>query len=390
MLAAVVCAKLTPHHAVRLRALARAGEESGDRVAAIEVADFQRDYRWPETTGAPGAFERITLFPGSDYWSRSYREVHRALTRTLGRLSPDVVVLPGWAFQESWAGLLWAARRGVPRVLISDSQPIDNPRRFWRVWLKRRIVRQFQAALAGGRPHVRYLAELGLAAEQCFTGCDVVDNEFYAAVRRPPPPAGVPATLVSCLRFLPVKNIFGVLNALSPPGQPWNWLLAGYGPLEGEIRRRIRRLGLESRVTLAGAVPHFDTPRVYAQGHVYLQPSLSEPWGLAVNEAMASGLPLLVSNRCGCREDLLKDGENGFLFDPSEPGALERALGRMWLARERWPEMGQASRNMVAPWGPERYARNLWRACQAARASSAAGLGARSWAKALDLVCRHV
>jgi glycosyltransferase involved in cell wall biosynthesis len=113
-------------------------------------------------------------------------------------------------------------------------------------------------------------------------------------------------------------------------------------------------------------VDYFQLPELYARVDAYLQPSLSEPWGLAVNEAMASGLPVVVSNRCGCHEDLVQEGINGFTFDPSSPRGLVQALQRLWESRERWVEMGQASRAIIAQWGLDLFARNLWRACDIA------------------------
>jgi glycosyltransferase involved in cell wall biosynthesis len=113
-------------------------------------------------------------------------------------------------------------------------------------------------------------------------------------------------------------------------------------------------------------VHYFDLPRLYASADAYLQPSLSESWGLAVNEAMASGLPVVVSGRCGCHEDLVQEEVNGFVFDPERPEDLSRALERLWAARDRWQKMGEASRDIIARWGLNLFARNFWRACELA------------------------
>jgi glycosyltransferase involved in cell wall biosynthesis len=81
---------------------------------------------------------------------------------------------------------------------------------------------------------------------------------------------------------------------------------------------------------------------------------------------MASGLPVVVSNRCGCREDLVREGVNGYTFDPFSEESLAEVLNRMLARRCDWPEMGRASRDIIASWGLDRFAQNFWRACEAA------------------------
>jgi glycosyltransferase involved in cell wall biosynthesis len=147
----------------------------------------------------------------------------------------------------------------------------------------------------------------------------------------------------------------------------WVWSIAGHGPLRAKIEESIVQLGLQDRVELLGHVPYQKLPALYRAADLYLQPSVSEPWGLAVNEAMACALPVIVSDRCGCREDLVRDGENGFLFDPLDPESLRRVLARVREVRDRWPSMGLASRRIVAAWGLDLYTRNFWQSCRAAR-----------------------
>ena len=102
-------------------------------------------------------------------------------------------------------------------------------------------------------------------------------------------------------------------------------------------------------------------PDFYAGLDLYWQPSFSEPWGLVVNEAMASGLPVLVSDRCGCARDLVKTG-NGWIHDLSESSmqaSLEAALSRS----QDWPRMGAASREVINDWDVDRFAQGLMQAC---------------------------
>jgi glycosyltransferase involved in cell wall biosynthesis len=173
--------------------------------------------------------------------------------------------------------------------------------------------------------------------------------------------------LLSCLRLIPRKNILRVLEWLATEPVGWRWTIAGDGPQRALIERRIDELGLSSRVKLLGHVDHLELPDLYARFHAYLQPSSEgETWGLAVNEAMASGLPVIVSTKCGCHEDLVKLSINGYLFDPFSASSFKAASDRFVAERHRWEEMGRASVSIVSDWDLGLYARSFWSAARIA------------------------
>jgi glycosyltransferase involved in cell wall biosynthesis len=91
-----------------------------------------------------------------------------------------------------------------------------------------------------------------------------------------------------------------------------------------------------------------------------------EQWGLVVNEAMASGLPVLVSNRCGCARDLVKSGVNGFTFDPFNVEQLSELMRDLSLPGFDLAAMGQASQKIISEWGLGRFADGLAQAVSVA------------------------
>ncbi len=97
----------------------------------------------------------------------------------------------------------------------------------------------------------------------------------------------------------------------------------------------------------------------YALASVFVHPSTSEQWGLVVNEAMASGLPVIVSDRCGCAEDLVRPGVNGCTFAPQDSTALAGLMRRMSDGSRDLRAMGQASRDIIARWSPELFAESI-------------------------------
>jgi len=358
--AALVQATFAPFHFARLERAIVERRSSYDALG-VEIASTQSDYYWsrPRSEGTIR-----TLFADRDYWSVSPRAIAKSLSAELDRWGTDVVVLPGWGFKESIAGLSWAMLRGRAAVLLSDSAPVGGNQ--IRTLARRWVISNFDAAFVGGSKHRRFILDMGMQSDRVFTGCDVVDNEFFgAAERRARGPQHRPV-LCSVTRMIPVKNIPAVLQVLASEAPEWEWIIAGDGPERTEIERRIQVLGLSGRVHLLGHIRYEDLPAVYARADVYLQPSLSDTWGLAVNEAMASGLPVVVSTGAGCSADLVRDEVNGFVFDPGRPGDLAASLRRAIRSRNRWPSMGAASSEIIADWGLARFANGFWQACEVA------------------------
>jgi len=144
-------------------------------------------------------------------------------------------------------------------------------------------------------------------------------------------------------------------------------VLLGDGPLRSSINNQLSTLNLQNHVPLPGFKQYPELPVYYGLASAFIHASTTEQWGLVVNEAMASGLPVLVSNRCGYAIDLVQDGRNGFTFDPYDVEALAQLMLRLTeTPKHRLAEMGDASREVIANWGPVRFPDGLARAIQAA------------------------
>ncbi len=141
---------------------------------------------------------------------------------------------------------------------------------------------------------------------------------------------------------------------------PWDLVILGDGELRPQLEGKIRELGLEGCVHLPGFKQYEELPQFYSLASAFLHPSTTEQWGLVVNEAMAAGLPVALSSRCGCAADLLDDGVNGFVLDPTNPSTWTKAMITFThLPFEQLSRMGEASQNKIARWGPDRFADGL-------------------------------
>ena len=103
-----------------------------------------------------------------------------------------------------------------------------------------------------------------------------------------------------------------------------------------------------------------ELPPLYAFAGCFVLPSTREPWGLVVNEAMACGLPVLVSERCGCAEDLVVAESNGFTFNPSRALELTHYLHQIsGLTSVQRTLMGKASARIIRNYSPANFGREI-------------------------------
>ena len=138
-------------------------------------------------------------------------------------------------------------------------------------------------------------------------------------------------------------------------------------PLRSDLCRLISDLRLDACVHLPGFKQYPELPAYYGLASAFIHASTTEQWGLVVNEAMASGLPVLVSNRCGCARDLVQEGVNGFTFDPYNVEQMAELMLKISTFQDvSLSAFGDASRAIIIKWGPERFASGLKSALECA------------------------
>ncbi|MCI0749608.1 MAG: glycosyltransferase [Nevskiales bacterium] len=334
----------------------------------IESERFRRiPVRWPDTVGPKGRT------PIADLQER--------IRRGLGQVQPDVVVSLGWSGRRELSGLQWCLANGVPAVFTSDSNGHDFQRQGWREAIKARVVRLYSVAWAAGTTAAAYLAALKMPADRMVIGpVDTIDVAHFSggadrarqqlqAVRRR---LGLPADyFFASSRFAPEKNLQNLLRAFRQYREKagagaWSLVLAGDGPLKPDVQRWVAELGMQDSVLLPGWVSFDGLPDYYGLAGAFVHASTREPWGVVVNEALSAGLPVLVSKPCGSAPDLVREGRNGFTFDPRRPQELAGLMGRLAHGDCNRVAMGQVSRGIIQGWTPDRYAESLARVVETA------------------------
>jgi 1,2-diacylglycerol 3-alpha-glucosyltransferase len=371
---AILFDRLGPYHHARCVA---AGSRCS--LTAIELSALDDTYAWSRVDRAPD-FARLTLFE-QDVGRRRKSEVRRSVHHALAAADPEVVAIPGWSDSGALSALLWCRQNGRPAVLMSDSGRRDEVRRRAREATKRRVVRLFSSAVVAGAPHREYACDLGLRAATVFDGYDVVDNAHFERGARHARASdegwrrrlGLPKRFfLASSRFVAKKNLFRLLDAYAGyrrriGADAWHLVLLGDGELRAEVESRIGQADLAGDVMLPGFRQYDELPAYYGLASAFVHASTTEQWGLVVNEAMAAGLPVILSECCGCAPDLVREGVNGFTFDPYDVDALAGLMHRVAaMTDEQRHAMGRSSRTIIADWGPERFAGGLMQAVQVA------------------------
>ena len=151
-------------------------------------------------------------------------------------------------------------------------------------------------------------------------------------------------------RKRPGDLLDAVRQLKSETGCPFTLVMAGSGELEQQLRAFCAKHALDN-VVFTGFVNQSELPALYAASDVFVLPSEHEPWGLAVNEAMCAGLPVVVSREVGCVADLVRDGVNGYTPAAGDIESLTRALRRLIEDEGQRRRQGQASLARILQWG---------------------------------------
>jgi glycosyltransferase involved in cell wall biosynthesis len=351
---AVLWVHFGPYHLARLRALRQKCE-----VAAIEFASGQQMYGWRSESNSEVITLDRTVYERGGSFPNAIR-----LWRVLNNVEPRYLFIPGYREPLAIFAAFWGKMHGRINVLMLDSTAVDLARNTLREKIKALIARSFfQKAFVSGKRSAVYLQSLSGRMLPFEEGYDVVDNAFFAsrvATIRSNTTGGAPRPFLFVGRLAEVKNLpllFDAYRSYKRNGGLRNLEIVGHGPMENSLKSSVHRAGLEESIRFFGFQPYDSIPAWYARSACLILPSISEPWGLVVNEAMASGLPVIVSDRCGCADDLVEDGINGYIFSAEDADSL---TNRMFtfdaLSEADRRAMGRRSQEIIARFSPETWA----------------------------------
>ena len=315
-------------HQVRVVAPHAAGALANERIDGVEVRRFR--YMWP------AALERLAYNGGipANLKRRPAGSLAQALPFGAAFLAAGLSAARGcdllhahFAPTATVATVVARARR-IPVVLtvhgtdvrgVGSKGPASAMVR-WGVLRCDRII-------CAGRELAESLARWGVDERRLAVIPNGVDAEFFA--RADPAPAGHRILFVG--RLAPEKGVEHLIQAMPAVLAKFpdaKLLLVGDGPLLGDVRDQVTRLGLTDSVQFAGRQPRSAMPRWYGEATLVVLPSIQESFGVVLIEAMASGRAV-VASRVGGIPEVLADGECGLLVPPGDSSELAQAISRL-------------------------------------------------------------
>lgn len=371
-----VIGNLSDYHVPRYRALVRLALSRGFQVSLVELYDTNNFYEYPQS--ARVAFmedappETVTVFKNSPGKRKHWLVVAAKLGAIVRASRPDFVITLGYHTSYSiYLCVLRTLLRRFRLVYMSDSKDDDGERYRVKEALKRILVSRFDGALVAGEKHRRYAQSLGIPMHRSRVGFDVIDVAYFReTAKRARANAsnarerfGLPSRYVLCVsRFVERKNVPVAIDAFAKSGladEGVSLVLVGRGPLEPAIRAQIDTLGLSDRVRIFTEVVNRDMPVFYALSDFIVLASAFDQWGLCVNEAMASGRPAIVSETCGCANELVHDGVNGFVVRPGDVDQLTDKMKQLGTDRTLREWFAADAEKTISRWTPELFAENL-------------------------------
>ncbi len=302
-------------------------------------------------------------------WQRTKNVV--SLLRHILRGDYAAAHLAGWAHWLVRVAIVACRVRGMPFAVESDT-PLRAAAHGWREKVKNLLypvwMKWIAFAIPGGTRQAAYFRHFGVPEGKILVSHMTVDTAKVRATQTSPRcevrrKHGIPEEQVLFLfvgRLVEQKAIDTLLAGfeVAASREPGVGLaIVGEGPdrrlVESAAKRFPGRLWFPGRENQQGVISWMRSC------DVLVLPSRREPWGLVVNEAMACGLPVIVSDACGCVDDLVFSQRNGYVFPVDDVEALAEAMTKLARDNGKRAQMGEAARQVIAPWVIERQAETI-------------------------------
>lgn len=295
---------------------------------------------------------------------------NKALRKKLDHINPDVVIAGAIAFPSGAAAVRWAAENKKKVIIFDDARPEDVKRNWLINAIKKIIYHNVDAILCPAPSHATGFIKWGFKNEEIFYGVDVVDNELFGIIdsgihEHTETDEILQPYLLAVGRQIEKKNWIDLIRAFviykkANIESSLNLVFIGDGPLHHSLVE-VSESEQRQDIIFIPFVLQYVLVQYYHQARGLILPSrYGETWGLVVNEAMAAGLPVLVSRECGCAQTLVREGINGWTFDPNNLKEMSDAIKKLdQLSPQQWENMSLSSAEIIKDWDLSRFSRGV-------------------------------
>ncbi|MCB0429366.1 MAG: glycosyltransferase family 4 protein [Flavobacteriales bacterium] len=262
------------------------------------------------------------------------------------RLQATHVLIFGWYLKSYWQAYFHCLRHRIPMGVRGDSQenPHENKqKKFLKRILYPLFVRRYHTIFYVGKRNLAYMRMMGARNRQLVYSPHAIDQEFWKLQEEPKDKTGRRPVFLWVAKFIDKKRPHDVIDAFRmftgnhADAELW---MVGTGPLLESCRDACRDL---PGVKFLGFKNQTELRAIYPRAHaIVLSSDYGETWGLVVNEAMSMGIPAIVSDACGCAEDMVDDGRTGFVYPLGNVHALSDRMQQLFeqYKTPRWSEEG--------------------------------------------------
>lgn len=272
----------------------------------------------------------------------------------------DLIIINGYLDFTSQAAFVFSKLIGTPVIVWSEGiQRIGSIRARLSGRIGSIFVKSADAMIVPGRRSHEYYIHLGMKPSNLFIAHDAVDNSLFIDRNQL---KNYEIELFRSGLNLPKKTLILYVGRLVENKGP-EILLDAYSRLkseqedcalifvgDGQNRSKLEDICIEQGIPdvfFAGWIDGKPKSIYYAVSDIFVFPTKRDVWGLVVNEAMASGLPIIASEAAGCVDDLVINGVNGYIIKSDNADLLYCTLVNMLSDKKRMSDMGKASRNII-------------------------------------------
>jgi glycosyltransferase involved in cell wall biosynthesis len=295
----------------------------------------------------------------------------------------DAVVIHGHNLAAHHLALVAAKSSNTP-VFARAETHLGLSRSAWRQTMRTPLLkawyRAFDGFLAIGTRNRQYYEAMGVPASKLFSMPYAIDNDRFLratqltsgkrdAIRSKLGVDDDAPAIIYAAKFDRRKRPADLIEAfhkLQQSGLTAHLVMVGSGRLDGQLKAMVAARNTQN-IVFPGFVNQAELPEIYAACDVFVLPSENEPWGLAVNEAMCAGLPIVLSEEIGCAADLVESGVNGATFKAGDVDALTDALGAILTNPDHRAQCSEASVARIPQWSFAQCAEGLRSAIDATR-----------------------
>lgn len=338
-----------------------------DDFHVLQIARNELSRKSMETTHERFNYNYTLLF--DDYIENipKLKEVIKVIT-FLVKYNPDVVNVTGYSANVSTLPVIFISKLLGKKVIMSnESTGGEGSRKGVKEWIKRKAIQACSGFVVFGKSSADYVKQLGAKDNQILVDkAAVVNNrairEAYDAAIEQSLFTEITTTknFIFVGRISPEKNVDLLVKAfqeVSKTYADWGLIIVGNGSDDGKIKTLISQN--PKNIYKYNSVGWREIPKFFTKADCLVLPSNSEPWGLVVNEAMICGLTAIVTNVCGCADDLIKD--NGVIIPPNNLESLENALEYI-ISNPDLPKMKRRSEEIIQEFNVEKVAKNYVKA----------------------------